>query len=111
MNNRKHFLIIVPWAIASLLLLTNTAMAYVGPGAGMEFITYAMSLLAMIGVAFLSVIMWPIYTFIRWVRGVRTSPQADRPLTASTGGDNTPAAGALESSAPPAPGSTSSRAS
>jgi hypothetical protein len=82
---RHRFTLAMLWAIAATLVISNNAMAYIGPGAGMEFIGYAISLAAMVGVAFLSFLMWPFYTFMRWVRGTRkTSGSAEQSLVAST---------------------------
>jgi hypothetical protein len=43
--------------------------AYAGPGTDVQFISYFISLLGMVGVAFSAVLMWPIYTLLRWLRG------------------------------------------
>jgi hypothetical protein len=72
-SNRYRFPIVILWTIAVTLVLSNNAMASIGPSAGMEFIGYAMSLIALVGVAFFSVIMWPFYTFMRWVRGTKAT--------------------------------------
>ncbi len=69
MLSRTRFPIVVLWTIIATLVLANNAMAYVGPGAGMEFIAYAIGLLAMVGMAFFSILTWPFYAFIRWLRG------------------------------------------
>jgi hypothetical protein len=60
---------------------------YIGPGAGLEFVTYAMGLLAMAGVALSAVLLWPVYTLLRWIRGRRQPPlTADANQAAPTGG-------------------------
>jgi hypothetical protein len=71
MLSRNRFSIIVFWTIIATLVLANNAMAYVGPGAGMEFIAYAIGLLAMVGMAFFSILTWPFFAFVRWLRGNR----------------------------------------
>jgi hypothetical protein len=81
--SHSRFSIVALCTIAASLILANNAMAYVGPGAGMEFITYAMSLLAMVGVAFFSIFMWPFYTFVRWLRGSKKAA-ATEPAPTST---------------------------
>ena len=57
--------------LALLLLLfgANSAMAYVGPGADLAFISYAMTLLAWIFAAFSAVLLWPLYALLRRIRG------------------------------------------
>jgi hypothetical protein len=65
------------WTLTATLLLANNALAYIGPGSGMEFIGYAMSLLAMVGIAFFSILMWPFYTLLRWVKGSKSTPAAE----------------------------------
>ncbi|MFL5341054.1 MAG: hypothetical protein ACJ8F7_12980 [Gemmataceae bacterium] len=60
------------WTILATLALSSSAMAYIGPGGGMEFFGYAMGLIVMVGFAILSVLMWPVYTLLRWIRGSKT---------------------------------------
>ena len=48
--------------------------AYAGPGVDVQFIGYFFSLLAMVGVAFSAVLMWPVYTLLRWLRGGKAKP-------------------------------------
>jgi len=80
---RYRFPIVVLWTIVATLVLSNNAMAYIGPGSGMEFFGYAMGLIAMVGVALLTVLMWPIYTVLRWLRGTK-SPQPAEQSPATT---------------------------
>lgn len=54
-----------------LLLGADPAMAYVGPGVDVSLIGQFMALLWLAGVAGLAVLMWPIYTLMRWLRGRR----------------------------------------
>jgi hypothetical protein len=49
-------------------------MAYVGPGADVAFISYALTLLWWALAAFLSVLLWPAYALVRWVRRRKTKP-------------------------------------
>jgi len=50
---RSHrFPIMMLWTITATLVLSNNAMAYVGPGAGMEFVRYSATLFAMIVLAY-----------------------------------------------------------
>ncbi len=66
-------------AVVVLLLVTERAPAYVGPGAGLEFIGYFASMLAVGVAAFSTVLLYPIYSFLRWLRGDRTSRIVDDP--------------------------------
>jgi hypothetical protein len=56
------------------LALSVYPFAYAGPGVDVQFISYFFSLLAMVGVAFSAVLMWPVYTVIRWLRGNKAKP-------------------------------------
>ena len=56
-------------ALAVLLLGAAPAPAYVGPGADVTFISYAMTLLLWVLAAFSSVLLWPVYVLLRWIRG------------------------------------------
>lgn len=58
-------------ALSVLLLGAGEAMAYVGPGTGLEFIPYFMSLLVWAGVAFSAVLLWPFYALVRRIRGTK----------------------------------------
>ncbi len=55
-------------ALSVLLLQADDAMAYVGPGADVTLIGYAMTLLAWILAAFSAVLLWPAYTLLRMFR-------------------------------------------
>jgi hypothetical protein len=56
-------------AVAVLLLATERAHAYVGPGVDVTFISFAMSLLVWVLAAFSAVLLWPVYALLRWIRG------------------------------------------
>jgi hypothetical protein len=56
-------------ALSVLLLGADRALAYVGPGADVTFIGYAMTLLAWALAAFSAVLLWPVYALLRRVRG------------------------------------------
>jgi hypothetical protein len=58
----------VLFSLIVLLVLVNNALAYIGPGAGLEQVGYAMSLMAVVGVAFSAVLLWPFYAVLRLFR-------------------------------------------
>lgn len=60
-------------ALAVLLLGADRALAYVGPGADVTFIGYAMTLLAWMVAAFSAVLLWPVYALLRKIRGRKNS--------------------------------------
>ena len=51
-----------------LLLAADRAVAYVGPGADVAFISYAMTLLLWMLAAFSAVLLWPVYALVRMIR-------------------------------------------
>ena len=55
--------------LSGLLLWTGSASAYIGPGAGLDFIPYALTLLAFGLTAFSAILLWPVHALIRWIRG------------------------------------------
>ena len=59
----------VLFALAVLLLGADRAPAYVGPGVDVTFISYSMTLLLWVLAAFSSVLLWPVYVLLRWIRG------------------------------------------
>jgi hypothetical protein len=60
--------------LAVLLLGADRAPAYVGPGVDVTFISYAMTLLLWVLAAFSSVLLWPAYVLLRWIRGRKNEP-------------------------------------
>ena len=64
--SRLRILLLV---LAGLLLWTGSASAYIGPGAGLDFIPYALTLLAFGLTAFSAILLWPVHALIRWIRG------------------------------------------
>jgi hypothetical protein len=71
-------------ALSVLLLGANSVMAYVGPGADLAFVSYAMTLLAWALAAFSAVLMWPVYALLRKIRGGKKEPTT---AAASAGAD------------------------
>jgi len=61
------------FAIYGLFILAGSAQAYVGPGSGVEFIGYFMTLLAWVFAAFSTMLLWPLYSLIRRFRGKKSS--------------------------------------
>jgi hypothetical protein len=49
----------------------TSAVAYIGPGAGLELAGSFFSLLAWVGVLFSAVLLWPLHALVRWLRGKR----------------------------------------
>ena len=52
-------------ALLPLVLLTNSAVAYVGPGAGISVLGSLLGILATIFVAIGAIIFWPIRKFLK----------------------------------------------
>ena len=70
-------------ALAVLLMGAGPAMAYVGPGADVAFISYAMTLLVWVLAAFSSVLLWPVYVLLRWLRGHKNEPETTASVEAA----------------------------
>lgn len=68
-------------ALSLLLLSAGPVLAYGGPGAGVEFIGYFMSLLVWLGLCFSAVFLWPIYALMRRIRGRKNPIARDIPVT------------------------------
>jgi hypothetical protein len=81
----------VLFALILLLVLANNALAYIGPGAGLEQIGYAMSLMAAVGVAFTAVLLWPFYALLNLFR--RRKAQAHAPVVSAATPPVAPAGG------------------
>jgi hypothetical protein len=79
---RKHSCLWAILAVCGLLFFASSAPAYIGPGSGVEFIGYFLSLLAWVGAAFFSIMMWPLYAFIQRLRGKRSPPSPPPPTAA-----------------------------
>jgi hypothetical protein len=70
-------------ALAVLLLATAPALAYVGPGADVSFISTALTLLLWMLAAFSAVLMWPVYALLRWIRPRKKQPTTTTSLDAA----------------------------
>jgi hypothetical protein len=66
-------------ALSAWLLLAGSAGAYVGPGAGLDFLPYVWGLAAWVLTAFSAVLLWPVYAFLRRLRGGAKKPAAAPP--------------------------------
>jgi hypothetical protein len=78
--DRNHYTVAkVLLAISLLLLVANSAPAYVGPGADLAFLSYAMTLLAWVFAAFSAILLWPVYALLRKIRGKNKSTTAPPP--------------------------------
>jgi membrane protein implicated in regulation of membrane protease activity len=79
-------------AFVALLALPGSAHAYIGPGAGLEFVGYFMALLATAGMAFAAMLLYPIYAIIRFFRSKETPPTAPSPQMPEAAQGESPAA-------------------
>jgi hypothetical protein len=82
---RHCFLLIqAAWAVFVLLLGATVASAYVGPGPGLELFSVFASLVAWVVIAVGTVLMWPFYTLVRWLRGTPAKKTPTEPVPTST---------------------------
>jgi hypothetical protein len=70
-------------ALAALVLVADPALAYVGPGADVSFISTALTLLLWMLAAFSAVLMWPVYALLRWIRPRKNQPTTTTSLEAA----------------------------
>jgi hypothetical protein len=56
-------------AVAVCLFAADSAMAYVGPGAGIELVGSSKTLLVLVGIAIIAVLLWPLSALVRRLRG------------------------------------------
>jgi hypothetical protein len=77
----RHNFLVVALAVSLLLLVPQPARAYGGPGAGLEFVPYFVSLVIWVALAASAVVMWPVYTLLRWFRGTNAMKEE---VTAAT---------------------------
>jgi hypothetical protein len=68
---------------ARLVSLPGIPFAYVGPGSGIEFLPYFLSLLGLAGAACLAILQWPFLALLRRIKGTKqqpsTAPQSSEP--------------------------------
>jgi len=72
----------VVFALLFLLLLANNAQAYIGPGAGLDLIPYAVSLGSVMVAASFGILLWPFYAVLRLIRGKRETHREPRIIAA-----------------------------
>ena len=71
-------------------MISTALFGYVGPGPGLTMVWAFFALLGTIGLAILSVLLWPLRMLIRRVRGTSAKQQGNADLIAMDGGDATP---------------------
>jgi hypothetical protein len=80
-------------ALSVLLLGADRALAYVGPGADVTFISYAMTLLVWVLAVSSAVLLWPVYALLRWLRGRKNeaapAPSPEAAQEEARGGSHT----------------------
>jgi hypothetical protein len=61
----------------------QTLFAYIGPGADLSLVGYALTLLGFALTALSATLLWPVYALVRWIRGKKrpgpASPPEDAP--------------------------------
>jgi len=65
---RSSLLLVVVLSWSCLLWVPTWALAYVGPGPGLELLPYFWSLLAWVGLALGAVVLWPVQALVRRLR-------------------------------------------
>ncbi len=62
------------WFALALLLASSSALAYIGPGAGVSFLGSLWAVLAGIVIALFAILFWPIRYLVRRLRRGRSTP-------------------------------------
>jgi hypothetical protein len=62
-------------------------LAYAGPGADLGFLTYALGLLAWIVVSFSALVLWPVRSLLRYLRGHNKLESSNTSEERSHGGE------------------------
>jgi hypothetical protein len=68
-GHKQSFVLPVVLSLSFLALVPVPAQAYIGPGTGVEFIPQFLALLAFAGAAAGAILLWPIFTLLRLIRG------------------------------------------
>ena len=92
-NPPRNNCLVVALAVSLLLLVPPPAGAYGGPGAGLEFVPYFVSLVIWVALAASAVVMWPVYRLLRWFRGTEARKDEVKNETAATSVPKAPAPG------------------
>jgi hypothetical protein len=71
------------FAVLFLLLGADRALAYVGPGAGITFVSHAMTLLGWVLAALSAVLLWPAYALLLRIRRRKNSSTTPSSLEAA----------------------------
>jgi type VI protein secretion system component VasK len=70
MSLRNPWLTIqILWVVFVILFGVTDVSAYAGPGPGLELFSVFASLVAWVVIAVGTVLLWPFYTLMRWIRG------------------------------------------
>jgi hypothetical protein len=65
------FILAAGLSLSGLLLAPHPALAYIGPGPGLELIPYFYSLLTWVGLALGAALLWPVQAWLRLPRRAR----------------------------------------
>ena len=109
-GRKRSSIAILLTTVFVLLLAADPAWAYIGPGAGLELVPYFMALVVTVGVAFLSILLYPVYAVIRFFRGPKppvnaeTAPAAPAAATETAPASAPAAVSAEQAGATPANG-------
>jgi hypothetical protein len=68
--------------------LPTVGLAYIGPGAGLELLGYSLTLILWMATAMTAVLMYPVYSLLRWIRGGRKKPESPSAVESLVGGAN-----------------------
>ena len=104
-GRRCEILLLVVVSLSFMLIVPSHALAYVGPGPGVELIPYFYSLLAWVGLALGSVFLWPIHAlFLHLWKGQPRVAEVVQNSSDGASGARSPArkdgAGCLSAAAP-----------
>ena len=76
MNRCGRCLCVLVLLFAAVAIHPDAAHAYVGPGAGFAFVSSFLILFITMGLAFITLMTWPIRFFLRWLLGRKTLQNA-----------------------------------
>jgi hypothetical protein len=64
-------------ALSVLLITAGPVFAYGGPGVGVEFFGYFLSLVIFVVGCFVSILLWPFYALMRKIRGHKNPARSE----------------------------------